>query len=76
MLKVAAEEAATELVEIMRTVENQEVKRKACNDILDRNYGKPNQPMSVTKKNADEMSLEEINKRLQELSERRDRQSN
>ncbi len=46
-LHQASAEAAVSLVEIARSAENLETKRKACNDILDRKYGKPNQPYSM-----------------------------
>ena len=57
--------AAKRLVEISETAQNEETRRKANNDILDRKYGKPNQPMSVSTKKADDMSDAELMKALQ-----------
>jgi hypothetical protein len=54
--------AAQRLVEISENAANEETRRKANNDILDRRYGKPNQPMSVSNKKADELSDEELMK--------------
>ena len=54
--------AAKRLVEISETAANEETRRKANNDILDRRYGKPNQPMSVSSKRAEEMSDAELMK--------------
>lgn len=65
ILQDAAAEAAQRLVEIARTATNLEVKRKANNDILDRKYGKPNQPHSMTTKAANELTDEELSKHLQ-----------
>ena len=76
----AAEEAADALIENMRKAQAEdafEVVRKNANDILDRKYGKPNQPTTTTiKKNVEEMSLEEINQRLSELQRQREMKSN
>jgi len=47
IISAAAAEAAQNLVNIMRTAENVETKRKASNDVLDRKFGKPNQPLSM-----------------------------
>lgn len=58
-------DAAKRLVEISEKAQNEETRRKANNDILDRKYGKPNQPMSVSTKKADEMSDAELMKALQ-----------
>ena len=52
--------AAQRLIEISRTAENEETKRKANNDILDRKYGKPNQPMSMVKKEANQYTDQEL----------------
>lgn len=62
VLSAATVESAKALIAIMREAENLETKRKACNDILDRRYGKPNQPMSMSGKSADELSNEELAK--------------
>jgi hypothetical protein len=59
-LRNATNEAAVALVEIARTSENVETKRKACNDILDRKYGKPNQPYSVRDVKAEDVSDAEL----------------
>lgn len=64
-LQEAAVGAAKRLVEIAETATNIEVKRKANNDILDRKYGKPNQPHSMTTKAANELTDEELSKHLQ-----------
>ena len=53
-------EAAKRLVDIARNAENDETRRKANNDILDRKYGKPNQPVALTQKRAEEMSDDEL----------------
>lgn len=61
----AAEEAAQTLIHVMQTAENKETQRKAANDILDRKYGKPNQPYSVAEKAADQYTDEELAKMAQ-----------
>jgi hypothetical protein len=53
-------EAALRLVDISKNAQNDETRRKANNDILDRKYGKPNQPMSVSSKSPAQMSDEEL----------------
>lgn len=60
----ASLEAAEKLIEIMQEAENVETKRKACNDILDRRYGKPNQPIALKNLSPDQMSDEELAKFL------------
>ena len=54
--------AAERLIEIAKNAENDETRRKANNDILDRKYGKPNQPYSVANKSACELSDGELAK--------------
>ena len=62
----AAPVAAETLVEIAKTAENLETKRKACNDILDRKYGKPNQPYSVKDAAAEDLQDSELVKIIQD----------
>lgn len=64
-LHEASLKAAETLVNVMETSENTETKRKAANDILDRKYGKPNQPYTRQEKPASEMPDDEIAKFLQ-----------
>ena len=64
-LHSASVEAAEKLIEVMRTTKNDEVKRKTANDILDRKFGKPNQPMSVQTKPAEQMTDDELAKLVQ-----------
>jgi hypothetical protein len=54
--------AAERLIVIAKNAKNEEVKRKANNDILDRKYGKPNQPYSVRQATAKEMNDDELAK--------------
>jgi predicted transcriptional regulator len=58
--------AAERLIELAKTAENDEVRRKANNDILDRKYGKPNQPMSVRNVSPEEVSDAELVKALKQ----------
>ena len=62
VLQDASVAAAKRLVQIAETAENMETKRKANNDILDRKYGKPNQPYSVSQKAANELHDSELAK--------------
>ena len=64
-LQDASLAAAMRLIEIAETAKNEEVKRKANNDILDRKYGKPNQPYTLATKGAHEMSDDELAKAVQ-----------
>lgn len=64
-LHEATEKAAEELIKLINDAENQEVKRKACINVLEFKYGKPNQPYSKTEKPAKDMSDDEIAKFLQ-----------
>lgn len=65
VLQDAAEEAALRLVAIAESAKNEEVKRKANNDILDRKYGKPNQPYTYNEKPAEDLSDAELAKAVQ-----------
>ena len=65
VLQDASVAAAHRLVKIAETAENVETKRKANNDILDRKYGKPNQPYSVSQKAASDLTDAELAKHLQ-----------
>lgn len=56
--------AAQRLIEIAKNADNEETRRKANNDILDRKYGKPNQPMSVRDVKAEDISDAELVKAL------------
>lgn len=49
LLRGEAAAAVQRLINISKTAPNEETKRKANNDILDRVYGKPNQPISQTR---------------------------
>jgi hypothetical protein len=60
LLQNEAFDAASRLIQISKDAENDEVRRKANNDVLDRKYGKPNQPMSVQKKDASSLSDQEL----------------
>lgn len=60
VIQQATQEAAETLIEVMRVSQNLETKRKAANDILDRQFGKPNQPVSLDTKPADQMTDEEL----------------
>lgn len=48
--------SAERLIEIAKVAKNEETKRKANINILEIKYGKPNQPMTVQRKAASEMS--------------------
>lgn len=48
-------DSAARLIELAKTAKNEEVRRKANNDVLDRKYGKPNQPMSVATSEATDL---------------------
>ena len=50
LLRTSAYDAANRLVAIAESAENDETRRKANNDILDRVFGKPNQKLEVTEK--------------------------
>lgn len=65
VLQDAAEAAAKRLVSLAENAKNDEVKRKANNDILDRKYGKPNQPYSVKQRTAEDISDAELAKLVQ-----------
>ena len=54
--------AAERLINIAKTAENDETRRKANNDILDRKYGKPNQPYTTSNKSAEEIGDSELMK--------------
>lgn len=60
LLKVSAMEAAQRLVGIAETAENDETRRKANNDILDRVFGKSNQAITVTTKDPNSMTDAEL----------------
>lgn len=62
ILHEASVKAAERLIEIAKTAVNEECKRKANNDILDRRYGKPNQPYTVQTKQANELEDSELAK--------------
>lgn len=64
MLEIRAECMASKRViaELRDTAESEPVRLKAAQDFLDRTYGKPNQPMSVTQKPASELSDDELAK--------------
>lgn len=64
-LHEASLEAAETLIEVMQEAENAETKRKAANDILDRKYGKPNQPYTTKTVPAEQMSDDDLAKVLQ-----------
>jgi len=68
LLRVSAIDAAERLIAIAESAANDETRRKANNDILDRVFGKPNQPVSDgTKADPSKLSEAEIDKRLAEL---------
>lgn len=79
-LHKAAEEAAETLIENMRLAKKAGafgIVRQNANDILDRKYGKPNQPTTVTtRKTVEEMTVAEIDQRLSELEKLREMKSN
>lgn len=60
LLHGAAEEAAMRLIDIAKDAENDETRRKANNDILDRVFGKATNHVNVTTKAATSMSDEEL----------------
>lgn len=60
LLKVAALDAAQRLIDIAEGAENDETRRKANNDILDRTFGKSTNHVSVTTKAAASMTDEEL----------------
>lgn len=60
LLHGAAEEAATRLISIAENAENDETRRKANNDILDRVFGKVTNNVSVTTKSASDLSDAEL----------------
>lgn len=67
----AAPKAALDLIEIAESAENDETRRKANNDLLDRVFGKPNQPVTHTQiKDPRTMSDAEIAMELAMLKER------
>lgn len=72
----AAEEAADALIDNLRQAqgkESLEVVRRTANDILDRKYGKPNQPTTTTiKKQVEEMTIADIDQRISELQRQRE----
>jgi hypothetical protein len=71
-LKVSAMDAAQRLITIAESSENDETRRKANNDILDRVFGKANQSLTVENKtDAAKLSEQEIDKRLAELYAKR-----
>ena len=79
-LHKAAEEAADALISNLREAVAEgclgEV-RQTANSILDRKYGKPNQPTTVTtRKTVEEMTVAEIDQRLSELEKQREIKSN
>jgi len=61
-LQDASEASALRLIQLAATAKNEETRRKANNDILDRKYGKPNQPYTHTEKPANELSDAELAK--------------
>ena len=68
LLQTAAYDAAKRLVDIATSAENLETKRKANNDILDRVFGKPNQPVTTTSiGDPTKLSEDAIDQRLKEL---------
>lgn len=72
LLKVSAMDAAQRLITIAESSENDETRRKANNDILDRVFGKANQSLTVENKtDAAKLSEQEIDKRLAELYAKR-----
>lgn len=64
LLANAALDSAQRLIDIAINSENDETRRKANNDILDRKYGKPNQPMTVKDVSPSELSDAELVKYL------------
>lgn len=65
VLHKASIEAAEYLVDVVGNEKvNAETRRKAANDILDRKYGKPNQPYSQSTIPVEQMSDEELAKHL------------
>lgn len=61
-LHAAADECAKRLIDLAATAQNEECKRKANNDVLDRRYGRPNQPYTVQTKQANELADSELAK--------------
>ena len=64
MLEIRAECMASKRViaELRDTAESEPVRLKAAQDFLDRTYGKPNQPMSVSQVDASQLSDDELAK--------------
>lgn len=72
LLKTAAMDAAQRLIDIAENAENLETKRKANNDILDRVFGKPNQPVTNNVVvDPTKMTEAEIDQKLNELLSKR-----
>ena len=65
LLQAASVKAAERLIVLAEHAKNEECKRKANNDILDRKYGKPNQPYTVSERPVNEMSDQELAKVVQ-----------
>lgn len=66
MLQGESLDAAQRLVELAKEAKSEETKRKANNDILDRVFGKPNQPITHEVKDPSELSDEELAKIAQQ----------
>ncbi len=64
MLSVRAEclKSVAVITELRDTAESEPVRLKAAQDFLDRTYGKPNQPMSVSQVDASQLSDDELAK--------------
>ena len=64
MLSVRAEclKSVDVIKELRDTAESEPVRLKAAQDFLDRTYGKPNQPMSVSQVDASQLSDDELAK--------------